>query len=354
MYKNIKNAWIYFFIHMMVEIVCFAPLSAKYDISVGQAAVIGLLYDVLAFCPQFLFGMVHERFKKLDMGSIGTVVMLLGLIVLDYGKYGIRSIAGITLIALGNAVIHICGAVSTVSTGDGKLFPCALYVGGGSFGVIIGQTLGTSGMSKWFLLIPLALIEVLILITNKEWLKDEIKYPRYSITDKNVSVAVIVAVAFLVTMTRSYLGYAIPISWKKELWQAFFLFFGMGIGKAAGGWLADKIGALKTALITIIGSIPFLIFGEDIMLVSMIGVLLFSMTMSLTFGMILSVLNDNPGLAFGVTTMALAFGVIPKFFVDFDKIINIIIIVVGSLICAVLMYKTLRKKEEKSDGTDLA
>lgn len=352
MYKNLKNAWIYFFIHMLVEIVCFASLTTTYDLSVMQAAVIGLLYDVLAFCPQFLFGMLHERYKKLDMGSIGTVVMLLGLIVLDYGKYGIRSILGITLIALGNAVIHVCGAVSTVSTGDGKLFPCALYVGGGSFGVIIGQTLGTSGMSKWFLLIPLALIEVLILITNKEWLKDEIKYPRYSITDKSVSVAVIVAVAFLVTMTRSYLGYAIPISWKKELWQAFLLFFAMGIGKAAGGWLADRIGALKTALITIIGSVPFLIFGEDIMVVSITGVFLFSTTMSLTFGMLLSVMNDNPGLAFGVTTTALAFGVIPKFFVNFDKIINIIIIVVGSLICAVLMYKTLKKKEEKGDGAD--
>ena len=141
------------------------------------------------------------------------------------------------MIALGNAVIHVCGAVSTVSTGGGRLFPSALFVGGGSFGVIIGQTMGSMGMSKWFLLIPLALIEVLILMTNKDWLKAEIKYPRYSITDKNVSMAVIVAVAFLVTMTRSYLGYAIPISWKKELWQAFLLFFSMGIGKAAAdGW----------------------------------------------------------------------------------------------------------------------
>ena len=347
MYKNIKDAWIYFIVHMLVEIICFAALVQTYQLSPVQSAVIALLYDVIAFCPQFIFGMIHEKYKKLDLGSIGAALMLFGIILLDYDKYGIRAVSGVFLIALGNAVIHECGAILTVIGSEGKMFPSALFVGGGSFGVVIGQTIGGLGISKWFLLIPLVLIEILILMTNKGWLYDNESYPVFDIVNKSLPVWIVIVVAFLVTLTRSYLGYAIPISWKKELWQSFLLFFTMGIGKAFGGWAADRIGAHKTALITILGSIPFLIAGEKLMVVSIIGVFLFSMTMSITFGMLLSVMGDNPGLAFGVTTMALALGILPTFFVKIGRVANIIIVIVGSIICAILMYRALDRAKNK-------
>ena len=238
MYKNIKDARIYFIIHMLVEVVCFAALAQAYQLNLVQSAIIAMLYDVIAFCPQFIFGLIHEKYKKLDLGSIGTALMLLGLILLDYDKTGFRAIAGIFFIALGNAVIHECGAILTVRGSEGRLFPSALFVGGGSFGVVIGQTLGSNGINKWLLLIPMAVIEILILMTNKGWLSDKRSYPAFDIVNKSLPVWVVVIVAFLVTMTRSYLGYTIPISWKKELWQSFLLFFTMGIGKAFGGWAA--------------------------------------------------------------------------------------------------------------------
>ena len=350
MYKNIRDARIYFIIHMLVEIVCFAALAQTYQLSLIQSAVIALLYDVIAFCPQFLFGLLHEKYKKLDLGSIGAAMMLLGLILLDYDKYGIKTMSGVFFIALGNAVIHECGAILTVIGSEGRLYPSALFVGGGSFGVVIGQTIGSMGISKWFLLIPIVAIEILILMTNKGWLYDNERYPVFDIINKRLPVGMIVIVAFLVTMTRSYLGYAIPISWKKELWQSFLLFFTMGIGKAFGGWAADRIGAHKTALITILASIPFLIAGENMMVVSIIGVFLFSMTMSITFGMLLSVMGENPGLAFGVTTMALAFGLLPVFFVKIGRAANIVIVIAGSLICAGLMYVALEKAKSRAAG----
>ena len=343
MYKNIKDAWIYFIVHMLVEIICFAALAKTYQLNLVQASVIALLYDVIAFCPQFLFGMIHEKYKKLDLGSIGVAMILAGIILLDADRYGIRAVSGIFLIALGNAVIHECGAILTVIGSEGRLFPGALFVGGGSFGVVIGQTIGNMGINKWFLLIPLAMIEILILMTNKGWLYDNESYPVFDIVNKSLPVWAVIIVAFLVTTARSYLGYAIPISWKKELWQSFLLFFTMGIGKAFGGWAADRIGAHKTALMTILGSIPFLIAGENMMVVSIIGVFLFSMTMSITFGMVLSVMGDNPGLAFGVTTMALAVGILPTFFLNIGRTANIVIVIAGSIICALLMYRALDK-----------
>ncbi len=346
MYKNIKDARIYFIIHMLVEVICFAALAQAYRLDLVQAAVIALLYDVVAFCPQFIFGLIHEKYKKLDLGSIGTALMLLGVILLDHDNNGLMAVSGIFFIALGNAIIHECGAVLTVKSSEGRLFPSALFVGGGSFGVVIGQTLGDHGINKWFLLIPLAIMEILIIMTNKGWLRDDGGYPAFDIVNRRLPVWLLIIVAFLVTMTRSYLGYAIPIGWKKELWQAFLLFFTMGIGKAFGGWAADRIGTRKTALLTILGSIPFLIAGENLMVISIIGVFLFSMTMSITFGMLLSVMGDNPGLAFGVTTMALAFGIFPTFLVNAGRMANIVIVIAGSVICAWLMYMALGRSKK--------
>ena len=354
MYRNLKNAGIYFVVHMLVEVICFAILVRTYQLRPVEAAFIAMFYDVIAFCPQFLFGLIHEKYKRLDMGSIGVGLMLSGLALVDFGTYGFRAVAGVFLIALGSAVIHECGAILTVLTGEGKLFPGALFVSGGSFGVIIGQTLGSLQLSKWLLLIPLTLTELLILLSNKDWLYENETYPEYSITKKRLPVWIAVIAAFLVTMTRGYLAYAIPIGWKKELWQAFLLFFTMGIGKALGGWLADRAGARRTAMLTILGSVPFLIAGENMMVVSIIGVFLFSMTMSITFGMLLSVMGENPGLAFGVTTMALGLGIMPVFFVNVSRGANIVIVIAGSIFCAFLMLITLKKAPSEPGGETAA
>ena len=169
-------------------------------------------------------------------------------------------------------------------------------------------------------------------------------------TKKEIGPAVIVFVATLITFVRSFIGYAIPISWNKSVWQTIFLFFMMGIGKAFGGFISDKFGAKKTGILTTLICIPFLIFGENIMSVSIIGVFLFSMTMSITFGMILSVIKNNPGVAFGFTTIGLFLGITPVFVLSISKQINIILIVVLSILSSIGFYCTMRKdeKNEKS------
>ena len=144
------------------------------------------------------------------------------------------------------------------------------------------------------------------------------------------------------TAVRSYIGYAIPISWNKALWQSFFLFFIMGAGKALGGYLADRFGARRTAFIGTLAAIPFLLFGDQLMVVSCIGVFFFSMTMSITFAMCLSILKTNPGLAFGITTAGLFFGILPAFFMQPGLLVNAVLITLFSVLCFVLLQYSLR------------
>ena len=209
---------------------------------------------------------------------------------------------------------------------------------------VTGQVLGgTLHISRYWLLIPLALIQVLVLLTNHRWLQRDVVYPQFDLVKTPDRHSAVCLTAFAVTAVRSFIGYAIPISWKKELWQSFFLFGMMGLGKALGGYLADRFGARRVGVVSTLLCIPFLLFGKELMLVSVFGVFCFSLTMSITFGMLLSVIRESPGSAFGVTTAALFAGLLPVFlFGSFGYLANGILIVLLSLGSAYALNRTLK------------
>ena len=331
----------YFFVHACVEIVCFYLLRIHFP--TVMAGAVALLYDFFAFLPQGLIGDFIIKHRKIPYETLGNLFMAAGGALILAFPANAAHITGYILLALGNAVLHECGAVATVADSEGKIFPSALFVAGGSFGVVIGQTMGTHQASPYWLLIPLVLSELLCLSAKTSVRKA--RYPVFNVVSKAVPAGTVLLIAFLVTSVRSYIGYAIPISWNKEVWQSFFLFFIMGAGKALGGFLADRFGARKTAFIGTLAAIPFLLFGDRVMVVSCIGVFFFSMTMSITFAMCLSILKTNPGLAFGITTAGLFLGLLPAFFIQFSPLVNAVLITVFSVLCFVLLKYSLTDGE---------
>ncbi|MBO4909616.1 MAG: hypothetical protein J5476_10115 [Lachnospiraceae bacterium] len=328
----------YFIVHACVEIVCFYLL--RYHYPVILSGIIALTFDFFAFLPQGIIGDFITRHKNIPYETIGNVLMLIS-VFLVWSSLKPVHVTGYIVLAIGNAILHECGAISTVADSKGRLFPSSLFVSGGSFGVVIGQTLGINGLPPYFLIIPLVISEICCLSSRKSLRADS--YPVFDCVNKKIPLGIILLAAFIVTTVRSYIGYAIPISWNKEIWQSFFLFFIMGFGKALGGLLADTIGVRKTAWIGTLVAVPFLLFGDKLMVVSCIGVFFFSMTMSITFAMCLSVLKKNPGMAFGITTAALFLGLLPVFFVRFDNMVNAVLITAFSLLSFFLLYFTLKK-----------
>lgn len=328
----------YFIVHACVEIVCFYLL--RYHYPVILSGIIALTFDFFAFLPQGIIGDFITRHKNIPYETIGNVLMLIS-VFLVWSSLKPVHVTGYIVLAIGNAILHECGAISTVADSKGRLFPSSLFVSGGSFGVVIGQTLGINGLPPYFLIIPLVISEICCLSSRKSLRADS--YPVFDCVNKKIPLGIILLAAFIVTTVRSYIGYAIPISWNKEIWQSFFLFFTMGFGKALGGLLADTIGVRKTAWIGTLVAVPFLLFGDKLMVVSCIGVFFFSMTMSITFAMCLSVLKKNPGMAFGITTAALFLGLLPVFFVRFDNMVNAVLITAFSLLSFFLLYFTLKK-----------
>ena len=151
--------------------------------------------------------------------------------------------------------------------------------------------------------------------------------------------------AFIIVAVRAYMGYGIPTAWRKTVIQTILLYVFMGTGKCLGGVLIDKLGIYKTAIISIAGSVPFLLFGNNIMEISLIGIMFFSMTMAITLAVLVSVIKECPGGAFGITTIGLFLGTFPTFVFRVDGFaVNCVIILIASVICLILALKILPRE----------
>ncbi|MCR5483375.1 MAG: hypothetical protein K6E99_03090, partial [Bacilli bacterium] len=335
--KKNKIGLIYFYVHFVVEVLCFYFLYSNYKGSIVW--LLPFVYDAFAFVPQSLIGFYADKNKNINMGLIGVLLMFIGYIFFLYTSVSI--FIPLLIICFGNAFLHVDGAENTIRFGNGKLSNSAIFVAGGSFGVLTGRLLVGTLTQSWILLLPLISLIPLVIIGNNET-KDLKGYKNYDFVKKDVNPYKAIIIAFLVVTIRGYMGYGIPTSWNKTTIELILLFLFMGTGKALGGILSDKFGIRKVAILSTLIAIPFLCFGDNIMVISLIGIMFFSMTMSITLGILLSVLKDNPGLAFGITTIGLFIGTIPIFFIKLTFICNVTMIIVFSIICSYLLSSILK------------
>ena len=335
MSKKISILW--FFIHFALEVICF-QFYHKYFGKLEIAALMALLYDILAFFPQFFIGGLAEKLPELSVGKLGAVFVLLGGLGAFCGNNILR-FTGFFILSLGNAFVHVGGAKATLLTCKDKIAPSAVFVSGGSFGVITGKLLGASDSSFLIGFCVMAAGSALIYIADRIFNAADTAYPDIKMADKRRNAAVVIMLAFFVVTVRGLMSYSIPTAWNRSAMQAFCLFGMMGIGKGLGGILADKLGAKKVALASTLLSLPLLILGGNTMWVSLVGIALFSMTMASTLGILVSAAPKHPLMAYGVTTTGLLAGTIPAFFPAVNKFIShVSFLAVLTLVCAAALY----------------
>ncbi len=341
--KGIKTGYLYFYIHFIVEVVCFFYLSRVTNNSMF-VWLVPFIYDGLAFVPQSLIGYVKDKYSKLNVGLIGIILLIISYLI--FGLTNITVYISLVILCLGNAFLHVAGAEVTLKASGGKLSPAAIFVSGGSFGVVTGRLLARTAINPLILLLPiLTLIPFTMLAETYVDKKSSTK--EFNYVKEKINPALVILIAVFVVIIRGYMGYGIPTSWNKTTIQLVIFFFTMGIGKALGGILSDKFGIRKIAIASTLLAIPFLCFGDNLMIVSLIGVMFFSMTMAITLGILVSVLKKSPGLAFGLTTIGLFLGTAPIFFVKLTMVGNIIFIIVLSIVCTLLLSYVLKGVDKK-------
>jgi len=332
---------LYFFIHFIIEITSFYIVSLYTDSNLVW--MLALMYDFFAFVPQGLFGYLKDKGFKINFAITGMFLSTISLIMI---YFNLNATLVILVLSIGNCMVHIEGAETTLKSSNGKMTPSAIFVSGGSFGVITGKLLAMYKVPIPIIIVINVLMLIPILICNKyENQVSNKKLESYHFSNKKINSKTIITLAVFVVIVRAYMGYGIPTTWNKTLIQTILLYCSMGIGKAMGGILIDSIGIKKTALLSTIGSLPFLVFGNNIMTISLIGIMMFSMTMAITLGVIVSELKKYPGVAFGFTTLGLFLGSLPVFVFRINSIlINCIMVTVLTIACMIVLSIICRKE----------
>ena len=330
---------VFFIFHLSIEVISYMLLYLRFGTSVS--AYIILIYDFFAFVPQAIFGDIHNKNKKINLGFIAVIFFTISVLLIKTDNNVIYLLA-ILLISFANAILHECGAIAVATVSKKNIFPSALFVSGGTIGIVIGRYFASNNISINYLFVFIIIILSILTFTDKVWCRDDVSYIDVNIVNVDKSKKIIFVSAFFVLAVRSFMGFVLPLAWKENFFHVVLLSLFLGIGKAWGGYLCDTIGYRKVAFISTVICVPFIILGNRFMLLSLIGIMLFSMTMSITYAMLLSIIKNNPGVAFGVTTIGLFVGVVPLLFTRFNGNINVIIIVVLSLISYLILKLVLK------------
>ena len=342
---ELKVGYLYFYIHFIVEVVCFFYLSRVTNNSF-IVWLIPFIYDGMAFVPQSIIGYLDDKYK-INTGYIGVLLLFISYLI--YIFLDISIYVSLIILCLGNAFFFVFGAELTLKNSNGKLSPAAIFVSGGSFGVITGRLLAKNLIPSWIMLILIISMIPFILLANT-YNKKKSDTDKFNYVNENINPGLVIIIAVFVVIVRGYMGYGIPTTWNKTTIQSILFFVTMGIGKALGGILSDKYGIRKVAILSTLLAIPFLCFGDNIMIISLIGIMLFSMTMAITLGLLVSVLKRTPGLAFGLTTIGLFLGTVPIFFIKLNMIVNIYIIVIFSIVCMLLLNYVLKRDDKNGNN----
>ena len=152
----------------------------------------------------------------------------------------------------------------------------------------------------------------------------------------------------LTIIIRSLLGMIMNFSWKDVPALSLLFVLAVVAGKALGGFLGDRFGYIKTAVISLSVALFAFVFSFDYWIAGIVAVLCFNMTMPLTLTAIASVSRQKYGFAFGLTTFALAMGFVPVVF-GANSWFSIPLLVGGSLVSLILLVcGFLLLKKQKS------
>lgn len=291
--------WAYSAGHFWVDFSCALLMFSQVS-GTGEWALCALLYNFCAFALQMPIGLLADR-----LGRQGRLAALgCALVTAGWGLAPLPVAAAVTA-GLGNACFHVGGGVAILRDGGDRAAPLGIFVSPGAFGIYLGTLLGRrDGLPGWAAAAGLVLFALVLLLMEHR--RGETVAPTEAPAPDRNAVAVLVC-CFLVVVLRSYLGMVLSFPWKTGGW-ALALTCALVLGKAAGGFLGDRLGMVRAAVFSLgLAAVLFCLSGSP--LAGTAAVFLFNMTMPITLWAAARLLP--PGLAFGTLTFALFLGFLP-------------------------------------------
>ncbi|MBR5980834.1 MAG: hypothetical protein IK035_02390, partial [Firmicutes bacterium] len=235
--------------HLLVDGVCLAALFGA-GAQDSQLMVAVMLYNTLAFTTQCLVGLWTDRTGLSRKAEPLAMILVAAGYFLPAGL-----LIRVVLIGLGNSFFHVCGGTVTLEQSRGKASPLGVFVAPGALGVVFGKLYPQLGPVFSVCLIVLA---ALIFVTYRKDSPQKILPPaddlRVPLPDYRGSAFPLLATALLTiaVAVRAIGGSCAEFPWNTGAVTAIAMTFCVFAGKAAGGFVCDRFGAAKSAVISIV------------------------------------------------------------------------------------------------------
>ncbi|MFZ5392276.1 MAG: hypothetical protein ACOZAR_03755 [Patescibacteria group bacterium] len=305
-----KQSWqliLYSFCHLVVDLVCVAlVLSSQRLGMIAEVQYWWLIvtYNFLAFGTQVGWGIWLDKWQK----PKNAVMISFLLIIFGCLSAGLNVYAMVILLGLGNALFHVGAGSWVLNISEGKASKPGLFVAPGALGLFLGVVWSKAEIEYyWILVFLMGLCLILVFLLVKLGSSYQKKFVKV-----NFAWELVLFLMLLTVQLRSLLGVILVFSWKSNLVWLTVSVMGIVFGKGLGGILADKWGWRKIGVSSLLLSIGLLTWGVSNPLLATLGLFLFNFTMPITLTVLANVLPGRPGLAFGLTCLALWLGVIPS------------------------------------------
>ena len=289
--------------HFLVDFACTALLTAS---CVGSPAVSVILcavvYNACAFAMQFPIGILADRFElRRYLAAAGCLAVALGSLLP-------QPLILCIVIGLGNACFHVGAGREALLRGGSRAARVGRFVAPGAIGIFLGPP---AANIFWLTRIaaPLSLAVCAVLLTVRERETPPATQP---LALKPAKRAALIVCMFLTVLLRSYMG---TVTRYAELSLPVFaaaMTTCVFLGKFLGGTLADRFGAFRFQLpAQLVGTVMFAL-SVPFPALGLPAVLLFNTTMAVTVHRLWRSAPDHAGAMFGLTTLALYLGVLPR------------------------------------------
>lgn len=272
-----------------------------------------VLYNAFAFLMQLPMGILAD---KLDRNLLFAAVGCL-LIAVAFMLSSLPWLAAVAA-GIGNGAFHIGGGIEVLNGSESKAGALGIFVSPGAIGLYVG-TFFADFFAEHAYVIPISMIlfSSLQLLCSRIYKNSRPKNAEFSVSLPEGGLLPLVSL-FLVVVLRAFMGTTNAFSVKNTFSVLNPFTAGLvpvlclATGKAAGGFVSDKIGAKLTGSISLLLCAAGLFFPAS-QYITLAALFLFNMTMPITLYASARLLKNAKGAAFGLLTAALFLGCIPAF-----------------------------------------
>ena len=299
-----KLLFLYSLAHFWVDLSC-AFLVFRTMSSGENFALCLLLYNFCAFALQMPLGLLAGRLDRNGLTAAAGCLLTAAAYLMT------APLAGAVAAGVGNALFHLGGGIDVLNHSGDRAWALGVYVSPGALGLFIGTQWGNRADAPLWIgpLGLLALGGAVLLLCRR------VSGPSLRSGNGETDVSAPggwwpLVPLFLVVVLRSYMGMNQSFPWKAE-WAA-VLTLALALGKAAGGYAMDRLGAKRASLWSL-GLAAGLYLLSALPLPGAAAVFLFNMTMPVTLWAAAKVMPGAKGFTFGLLTFALFLGFLPSF-----------------------------------------